>query len=99
MVLGMGPPCQPFLSLIDATFTSCNDRPPRSIPGGAMEREDDGGGGAAYRHCMPSWLRDVRGEPALPTRLLALLVVIGLVVLTAPLIVLPVAHAIAQVLF
>jgi hypothetical protein len=42
-------------------------------------------------------LQDRRGEPNLRTRALAGLVVVGLVVLTAPLVVLPIAHWVAQV--
>jgi hypothetical protein len=41
-------------------------------------------------------LQNRRGEPTLRVRALAALVVIGLVVLTAPLVVLPVVHWIAR---
>lgn len=44
-------------------------------------------------------LRDVEGGPSLRSRLLAALVVVGLVVLTAPLVVLPVAAAVSRLLF
>jgi hypothetical protein len=43
-------------------------------------------------------LQDRRGEPNLRTRVLAALVVIGMVVLTAPLVVIPVGHWIARLL-
>lgn len=43
-------------------------------------------------------LQDRRGEPNLRTRGLAALVIIGMVVLTAPLVVLPVAHWLARFL-
>jgi hypothetical protein len=43
-------------------------------------------------------LQDRRGAPNLRTRALAALVVLGLVVLTAPLVVLPVAHWLSRVL-
>ncbi len=42
-------------------------------------------------------LQDRRGEPNLRTRVLAALVVVGLVVLTAPLVVLPLAHWVARI--
>ena len=48
---------------------------------------------------MVSRLRNQAGEPSLRTRLLALLVVVGMVVLTAPVVVLPLARAIAHALF
>ena len=41
-------------------------------------------------------LQNRRGEPTLRVRALAALVVVGLIVLTAPLIVLPIAHWIAR---
>ena len=41
-------------------------------------------------------LQDTRGEPALRTRLLAALVILGMVVLTAPLIVIPVISWLAR---
>jgi hypothetical protein len=43
-------------------------------------------------------LQDRRGGPNLRTRVLAALVILGLVVITAPLVVLPVVHWIARVL-
>jgi hypothetical protein len=43
-------------------------------------------------------LQNRRGEPNLRTRALAALVIVGLVVLTAPLIVLPLVHLLARVL-
>ena len=45
---------------------------------------------------MLSRLRTQAGEPSLRTRFMALLVVIGLVVLTAPVVVLPVVRAIVD---
>ena len=47
---------------------------------------------------MLGQLQNRRGEPNLRTRLLAALVIVGLVVLTAPLIVLPVVHLLARIL-
>ena len=41
-------------------------------------------------------LQDRRGEPKLSTRVLAALVILGMVVLTAPLVVFPIAHWIAR---
>jgi hypothetical protein len=41
-------------------------------------------------------LQDRRGDPNLRTRVLAALVILGLVVLTAPLVVIPIAHWIAR---
>lgn len=49
-----------------------------------------GGHAAAYAPAMMGRLQDRRGQPNLRTRLLAGLVVVGMVVLTAPLVVLPV---------
>jgi len=43
-------------------------------------------------------LQDRTGAPNLRTRLLAAAVVVGLVVLTAPLVVLPIAHWLARLL-
>ncbi|HEU5034610.1 MAG TPA: hypothetical protein VFT62_07630 [Mycobacteriales bacterium] len=43
-------------------------------------------------------LQDRRGEPNLRTRTLAALVIVGLVVLTAPLVVLPLVHFLARFL-
>ena len=51
---------------------------------------------AAYAPGMLGRLQDRRGEPNLRTRALASLVILGLLVLTAPLIVLPVAHWLAH---
>jgi hypothetical protein len=45
--------------------------------------------GSAYRALVLGRLQDRRGEPALRTRALAALVILGLVVLTAPLVVVP----------
>jgi hypothetical protein len=45
-----------------------------------------------------SRLRGPAGQPALRTRAFALLVVVGLIILTAPVVVLPVARAIAHAL-
>jgi hypothetical protein len=47
---------------------------------------------------MLGQLQNRRGEPNLRTRLLAALVILGLLVLTAPLIVLPVVQWLARVL-
>ena len=49
-----------------------------------------GGHAATYAPAMMGRLQDRRGQPNLRTRLLAGLVVVGMVVLTAPLVVLPV---------
>jgi len=43
-------------------------------------------------------LQDSRGAPNLRTRVLAALVIVGLVVLTAPLVVLPLVHLLARIL-
>jgi hypothetical protein len=43
-------------------------------------------------------LQNTRGEPSMRTRALAALVIVGLVVLTAPLVVLPVVHWLARFL-
>jgi hypothetical protein len=43
-------------------------------------------------------LQNARGEPSLRVRALAALVIVGLVVLTAPLVVLPVVHWLARFL-
>ena len=51
---------------------------------------------AAYSRRMLSRLRDSRGEPSLRTRALALLVILGMVVLTAPVVVLPVVRALVR---
>jgi hypothetical protein len=42
-------------------------------------------------------LQNRRGDPNLRVRVLAALVVLGLVVLTAPLVVLPIAHWLARI--
>ena len=47
------------------------------------------GGAAAYCHGMLGQLQNQRGEPGLRTRALAALVIVGLVVLTAPIVVIP----------
>lgn len=47
---------------------------------------------------MLGQLQNGRGEPNLRTRVLAALVILGLLVLTAPLIVLPIVHWLAGVL-
>jgi hypothetical protein len=52
-----------------------------------------------YAPDMLSRLRDARGEPSLRTRALAMLVIVGLVVLTAPVVVLPVIRALMHALF
>jgi hypothetical protein len=44
-------------------------------------------------------LQDTRGEPSLRTRALAALVIVGLIVLTAPLIVIPVVAWLAHQVF
>jgi len=56
------------------------------------------GRGAAYASAMLGRLQDRRGQPNLRTRTLAALVIVGLVVLTAPLVVLPLVHLLAQIL-
>jgi hypothetical protein len=56
-----------------------------------------GHGGSSYAPAMLGRLQDRRGEPNLRTRALAALVALGLVILTAPLIVLPIAHWVARV--
>jgi hypothetical protein len=53
---------------------------------------------APYAALMLGRLQDRRGAPTLQARVLAGLVVLGLLVLTAPLVVLPVAHWLATVL-
>ena len=55
-------------------------------------------GTAPYAQLVLGQLQGRRGEPNLRTRLLAALVVVGLVVLTAPLVVLPIMHWLARVL-
>ena len=50
----------------------------------------------AYAPAMLGRLQDRTGSPNLRTRLLAAAVVVGLIVLTAPLAVLPVVHWLAQ---
>ena len=47
---------------------------------------------------MLGQLQNRRGEPNLRTRALAALIIVGLLVLTAPLIVLPLVHLLAQIL-
>ncbi len=53
-------------------------------------------GPARYIDFMTSGLRRADGTPGLRVRALALLVVVGMVVLTAPVVVLPVAHWLAH---
>lgn len=48
-----------------------------------------------YPRRMLGRLQDRRGEPNLRTRMLAALVVVGMVVLTAPLVVIPLVHWLA----
>ena len=55
-------------------------------------------GTSAYAPAMLGRLQDRTGSPNLRTRLLAGAVIVGLVVLTAPLAVLPVVHWLAHVL-
>jgi len=55
-------------------------------------------GRRGYPWAMLGRLQDRRGEPNLRTRALAALVVLGLVVLTAPLVVLPIARWVARIL-
>jgi hypothetical protein len=45
---------------------------------------------SAYLHSMLGRLQDTRGEPRLRVRVLAALVILGLLLLTAPLILVPV---------
>jgi len=47
---------------------------------------------------MLGQLQNQRGQPNLRTRALAALVIVGLLVLTAPLIVLPLVHLLARIL-
>jgi hypothetical protein len=54
--------------------------------------------GPAYAPTMLGRLQDRTGSPNLRTRLLAACVIIGLVVLTAPLAVLPLVHWLARFL-
>jgi len=53
---------------------------------------------SAYAPAMLGRLQDRTGSPNLRTRVLAAAVIIGLIVLTAPLAVLPVVHWLAHVL-
>ena len=55
-------------------------------------------GPSAYAPAMLGRLQDRSGSPNLRTRLLAAAVVVGLIVLTAPLAVLPVVHWVARIL-
>jgi len=55
-------------------------------------------GGTSYASTMLGQLQNRRGQPNLRTRLTAALVVLGLIVLTAPLVVLPLAHLLARIL-
>lgn len=55
-------------------------------------------GGTSYASNMLGQLQNRRGQPNLRTRLTAALVVLGLIVLTAPLVVLPLAHLLARIL-
>jgi hypothetical protein len=55
--------------------------------------------GSAYRSLVLGRLQDRRGEPALRTRALAALVIVGLVVLTAPLVVVPFVSWVTHHLF
>jgi hypothetical protein len=56
------------------------------------------GRGSSYASWMLGQLQNRRGEPNLRTRLLAALVIVGLLVLTAPLIVPPIVQWLARVL-
>jgi hypothetical protein len=47
---------------------------------------------------MLGQLQNRRGQPNVRTRVLAALVIVGLLVLTAPLIVLPLVHLLARIL-
>jgi hypothetical protein len=51
---------------------------------------------ASYPRPMLGRLQDRRGDPNLRTRLLAVLVIVGMVVLTAPLVMIPIARWIAR---
>jgi len=51
---------------------------------------------ATYARPVLGRLQDRRGEPNLRTGALAALVIVGMVVLTAPLVVFPIAHWIAR---
>lgn len=55
-------------------------------------------GGASYARTVLGRLQDRTGAPNLRTRLLAAAVIVGLVILTAPLAVLPLLHWLAQFL-
>jgi hypothetical protein len=52
--------------------------------------------GAAYRSPVLGRLQDRRGAPAMRTRAMAVLVIVGMVVLTAPLVVVPIVRWIAH---
>lgn len=52
----------------------------------------------SYASDMLGQLQNHRGRPNLRTRALAALVIVGLIVLTAPLIVLPLVHLLARIL-
>ena len=54
------------------------------------------GGAPSYARPVLGRLQNAHGEPSLRTRALAALVVMGLLVLTAPLVVLPLAHWLAR---
>ena len=58
----------------------------------------DGTPGAAYARPVLGRLQDRRGEPNLRTRALAALVIVGMVVLTAPLVVVPLVGWLSRVL-
>jgi len=53
---------------------------------------------ASYASKMLGQLQNRRGQPNLRTRLLAALIIVGLVVFTAPLVMLPVIHLLARLL-
>lgn len=59
-------------------------------PGAAVRRPYSAG--TPYRCRMLTGLRDPSGGPSMRVRLLSLLVVVGLLVLTAPLLIMPVLH-------
>lgn len=52
----------------------------------------------SYASGMLGQLQNRRGRPNLRTRALAALVIVGLIVLTAPLVVLPLVHLLARIL-
>ena len=81
------------LSRWDSRFFRELAHPCRRAPGRAR-----GGAGRAYAPIVMGRLQDRRGHPRARTQALAALVIIGLVVLTAPVVVLPVVEWLARFL-